>query len=213
MIFPANCHIAVFTKPPTPGRVKTRLIPALDAHGAAALHERMLVRTLETVLATGASAALWVAGDPTDRALQRCCGRFAFPMQEQVGTDLGKRMAAALRASLQAHPKVLLIGTDCPALTAAHLLDAAERLEGDTEAVFIPAQDGGYVLVGMCATSNARLDMLMQAAFEDVPWSTEKVMRVTRSRLSAQRIGWAELPPLWDVDRPEDLARWPEALR
>ncbi|TAL53313.1 TIGR04282 family arsenosugar biosynthesis glycosyltransferase [Pandoraea sp.] len=213
MAFPADSHIAVFTKPPTPGLVKTRLVPALGAHGAAALHEYLLVRTLHMVASADASASLWVAGNPADAALRACTDDFALPAHRQTGADLGGRMALALRASLGAHRRVLLIGSDCPALTAAHLREAAARLDCDTPAVFIPAEDGGYVLVGVHAPACTHLDVLLRAAFDDIPWSTEDVMRFTRERLSAKRIRWAELPPLWDVDRPEDLARLRGTLR
>lgn len=213
MAFPADSHIAVFTKPPTPGLVKTRLVPALGAHGAAALHEYLLVRTLHMVSGAGASASLWIAGNPADEALRACTDDFFLPAHRQTGDDLGQRMAAALRASLGAYRRVLLIGSDCPALTAAHLREAAAQLDHDTPAVFIPAEDGGYVLVGVHVQSGAHLDALLRAAFDDMPWSTEHVMRITRQRLTAERIRWAELPRLWDVDRPEDLARLSQTLR
>ncbi|AKJ67661.1 MAG: TIGR04282 family arsenosugar biosynthesis glycosyltransferase [Burkholderiales bacterium] len=213
MVFPADGHIAVFTKPPVPGLVKTRLVAALGAHGAAAMHEHLLVRTLRTVTGTGASASLWIAGDTADAALRACTDEFALPVHRQTGDDLGQRMAAALRASLGTYRRVLLIGSDCPVLTTAHLHEAADRLDHDTPAVFIPAEDGGYVLVGVFATPDEHLATLLHAAFHDIPWSTAHVMRITRERLAAARVHWAELPPLWDIDRPEDLTRLRDTLR
>jgi glycosyltransferase A (GT-A) superfamily protein (DUF2064 family) len=68
--------------------------------------------------------------------------------------------------------------------------------------VFVPAEDGGYVLVGLARPLDA---------FSGIPWSTPGVMAATRANLAAQRGTWRELPVLWDVDVPQDLARW-EAL-
>ena len=71
--------------------------------------------------------------------------------------------------------------------------------QGSNDAVFIPAEDGGYVLVGL-RRPQPRL-------FAGVEWGSERVMVQTRQRLSELALSWVELPPLWDVDRPADLAR------
>ena len=98
---------------------------------------------------------------------------------------------------------VVLIGTDCPVLLAAHLVAAARMLRGDgdgpNDAVFVPAEDGGYVLVGLRGPQ-PRL-------FEGIDWGSERVMAQTRERLSELGLRWVELPTLWDVDRPGDLLR------
>ncbi len=98
---------------------------------------------------------------------------------------------------------LLLIGSDCPALQPAHLVAAAKALlderQGGNDAVFIPADDGGYVLVGLRSPQ--------PRVFEGVEWGSERVMAQTRQRLSRLRLRWAELPLLWDVDRPADLVR------
>jgi rSAM/selenodomain-associated transferase 1 len=124
-----------------------------------------------------------------------CCG---VDLRSQSGADLGARMAAAFTA--HAGP-LLLIGTDCPALQAAHLAAAASALldDRDNDAVFIPVEDGGYVLVGL-RRPQARL-------FEAIDWGSERVMAQTRQRMSELGLRWAELPTLWDVDRPADLLR------
>ena len=101
----------------------------------------------------------------------------------------------------------LVIGTDCPALTPALLRQAANAL-ATHGATVVPAEDGGYVLIGM-----------RQAApqvFADVDWSTGRVMAQTRARLLEIGWRWQEFAPLWDVDRGEDLdrlnARFPESM-
>ncbi len=94
---------------------------------------------------------------------------------------------------------VLLIGTDCPALTCDHLRMAASALREGEDAVFLPAEDGGYVLVGL-RRAEARL-------FTDMPWGSAEVMAETRRRLLQCSMHWREPVLLWDVDGPEDIAR------
>ena len=97
-----------------------------------------------------------------------------------------------------ANGPVLIIGTDCPALDADRLHLAAATLR-NYDAVVIPAEDGGYVLIG--------LRKPQPALFTGMQWSTETVMAETRQRLQSLPLSWRELPTLWDIDRPEDLER------
>jgi glycosyltransferase A (GT-A) superfamily protein (DUF2064 family) len=94
----------------------------------------------------------------------------------------------------------LLIGSDCAVLTPGLLRRAAAAL-ADHDMVFVPAEDGGYVLVG--ARAGARL----APAFTGIAWSTARVMAQTREALAAAAIGMAELEPLWDIDEPADWQR------
>ena len=107
-------------------------------------------------------------------------------------------MHHAAIASLAGAPRVLFIGTDCPALTAADLRAAADALAAN-DAVLIPAEDGGYVLLGL-----NRWDAQL---FTDIEWGSDQVLSVTRARLATLNWRWRELPALWDVDRPEDYSR------
>ena len=93
----------------------------------------------------------------------------------------------------------LLIGTDCPALTATELRAAGLALAEGNDAVFIPAEDGGYVLIGL----RRPIDSL----FDGVPWGSDRVMDHTRESLRRVGLRWRELSPSWDVDRPEDADR------
>jgi glycosyltransferase A (GT-A) superfamily protein (DUF2064 family) len=92
-----------------------------------------------------------------------------------------------------------MIGTDCPALTIAHLRTAADLLRGGADAMVIPAEDGGYVLIGM--------RQAQPALFADMRWSTSDVMDETRRRLRQLGLTWQEPVTLWDVDVPGDLER------
>lgn len=202
----AICHagaelpgIAVFARAPLAGTAKTRLIPALGAAAAARLQRRLTLQALAVARrAALGRVTLWGAPDDQQRffrAVQRACG---VDLHSQSGPDLGARMAAAFAA--QAGP-LLLIGSDCPALQPAHLVAAAQILldEPPQDAVFIPAEDGGYVLVGLRCPQ--------PQLFEAIEWGSERVMAQTRHRLSGLGLSWAELPWLWDIDRPADLLR------
>lgn len=188
-------------KAPRPGTVKTRLIPLLGARRAAALHARLIEHTL-TNADVAAAGTVELHGAPADDAflLDRaaCHG---IPLIAQIGADLGERMCAALEYALhQAGCRsAILIGSDCPALTPRHLQLAQRALEKGDDAVVIPAEDGGYVLIGV-----RRVDHRL---FQGIEWSTDAVMAQTRSRL--RTLGWraAELETLWDVDRPADYER------
>lgn len=191
----------VFAKAPTPGAVKTRLIPALGEIGAAELQRQLIERTLRTAVAAGlGTAELWCAPGPEDPFFADCVKRHDIGLQAQGEGDLGMRMARALESSLATGSPGLLIGCDCPALTPVYLRAAAAALTDGNDAVLGPAEDGGYVLIGLARSPAAQL-------FEDIAWGTATVMQETRARLARGHWRWRELEPLWDVDRPEDLSR------
>jgi rSAM/selenodomain-associated transferase 1 len=193
-------QVLVFAKAPQPGQVKTRLIARLGAEGAAALHARLVGRTL-AVARTAAlgPVTLWCAPDARDPFLRACSRRYGAALAEQAPGDLGTRMAGAFEDTLAAAPAAIMVGTDCPVLTPAHLQLAGDALAQGEDAVFAPAEDGGYVLVGL-----ARFDARV---FDGIAWSTEHVMEATRRRLREMGWHWRELDTLWDVDRPADYER------
>jgi rSAM/selenodomain-associated transferase 1 len=192
--------VAVLARSPVPGRAKTRLIPLLGPAGAARLHRELVRRTIGTALAARLGpVVLWCAPDPRHpffRALQRATG---LPCRAQPDGDLGARMHAAFVADAAAGP-LLLLGTDCPPLTPAHLARASQALHAGHDAAFLPAEDGGYVLVG--------LRRPQPALFADMPWGSETVMARTRERAACLGLHVWEGQTLWDVDRPEDVARY-----
>lgn len=192
-----SVDIAIFARAPQPGATKTRLIPALGAAGAARLQRRLILNAIHNAIRIGsANITLWCAPDTQHhffRALHTHCGANVC---SQSGSDLGARMAHAF--AVHGGP-MLLIGTDCPALQTAHLARAAGLLRNGNDAVFIPAEDGGYVLVG--------LRQPQPGLFENIGWGSEQVMAQTRDRLARLGLRWTEPLTLWDVDRPADLAR------
>jgi uncharacterized protein len=194
--------VIVFAKAPVPGLAKTRLAPALGAHGAAALAERMLHHTMAQASAAGLGPIeLCAAPDSRHPALQAAAAAHGAVLTEQGDGDLGLRMHRAFTRCLSHHGRALLIGTDAPSLDAAVLQQAAVALM-DHEAVFVPALDGGYALIGQ-----RRADPRW---FSGMTWSHARVMEDTRKRLHAAGVLWAELPPVADIDEPADLAHLPE---
>jgi rSAM/selenodomain-associated transferase 1 len=188
--------VAILAKAPVPGLAKTRLIPALGADGAAALQEKLILRTVEIACAAATGpVTLWTTPDPTHAVFRQAAARFALGVARQPDGDLGARMHAAFVAQSPA----LVIGTDCPVLTSGHLTEAAAALRQSLDAVVIPAEDGGYVLIG--------LSQPQAGLFDGMTWSTDTVMAETRTRIAALGLTSREFSPLWDVDRPEDLER------
>ena len=189
-------RILVFAKAPVPGEVKTRLIPALGADGAARLAARMLEQTLEAAAAAGVGPVELCTDAPLDPPPRP--GSFAPQISLQGNGDLGERLSrAAKRVVEDVGDPLLLIGTDCPELDCIRLRAAAEAL-GDHDAVILPAADGGYVLLGL-----KRFDPLL---FSDIAWSTNRVAAETIGRI--RRLGWSLHvgETLRDVDEPDDLA-------
>jgi rSAM/selenodomain-associated transferase 1 len=195
----------VFAKAPVPGLAKTRLAPALGAIGAAALAERMLHHALAQARVAGIGPVeLCAAPDATHPGLRAAAAEHGASLSEQGSGDLGERMHRALARSLEHHPQALLIGTDAPALDAARLREAAQTLQRH-DGVFVPALDGGYVLVGQ-----RRSDA---SWFAGMTWSHAQVMADTRDRLRAAGVRWAELSPVVDIDEPADLVHLPAGWR
>lgn len=202
-----SCHIAVFSKPPIPGAVKTRLIPALGADGAASLHHRLMRYTLSVVCRAGYPRSLWIAGELAHPALLDASDDFGIGLRSQQGADLGARMKYAMQRLLPYTDAMLIVGTDCPVLKADHFAQVFKALTNGYEVAAIPAEDGGYVLIGAANGAPARREVVLNALFDDMPWSTDQVMSRTRERLRHIGASWHELPPLWDIDRPDDLVR------
>ncbi len=192
--------ILVFARAPVAGAAKTRLIPLLGAAGAAALQERLITQALAVArAATPHRLELWCAPDITHPFLQTAASACGATLRAQQGGDLGARMAHAYTATLRSAGYVIGIGTDCPALTVQHLRAAATALRDGHDAVFVPAEDGGYALIGL-ARDEPRL-------FDGIAWGGAQVMAQTRARLRELKLRWHELETLWDVDRPEDWQR------
>ena len=194
-----SVQIAIMAKAPIAGLAKTRLIPMLGASGAARLHRRLTRMTLACALdARLGEVTIWCTPDSRHRffrAMRRTAG---VDLLVQSGGDLGDRMHTASRLHCARGP-VLIVGTDCPVLCPEHLREAARALVAGDDAVFYPAEDGGYALVGLRSPQ--------PTLFADIAWSTGTVMSDTRARARAQGLRIREFETLWDVDLPEQLER------
>lgn len=201
----ARCRVVVMAKAPLPGLAKTRLIPALGADGAARLARRMLDHALHQALAAGVGEVELCATPDAAHAAFDAWRTLPLRWSDQGGGDLGQRMHHAIERALGEARTALLIGTDAPALDAAVLRAAAGALD-DHDAVFVPALDGGYALIGV---RRAAATLLLGG----VAWSTSRVMAVTRERLHAHGWRYAELGPVADIDEPADLRHLPPHWR
>ena len=198
----SRSHLIVMAKAPMPGFAKTRLIPALGADGAARLAARLLEHTLNEARAAQLDAiTLACAPDTTHAAFAAQAQQGGVALVAQGEGDLGARMQRQFeRAFERGAERVIVSGTDAPALDAAVLRRAADAL-ADSGAVFVPAADGGYALIG--------LRRVLPALFEAMPWSTRAVMTVTRERLAHVAMTHTELPVVHDIDEPADLTHLP----
>ena len=193
-------QVAVLAKAPIAGLAKTRLIPALGPQGAARLQRHFTRNAVRVAQAAALGpVTLWCAPNAQHRFFQALVRTAGVACLVQPKGDLGQRMHMAFRLHCVQGP-LLLTGTDCPPLRPAHLRRSARALLDGDDAVFYPAQDGGYVLVGLREPQ--------PALFEDMVWSTPEVMSETRKRAQALGLRVREFETLWDVDTPSDLARW-----
>ena len=194
--------VIVFAKAPVPGLAKTRLAPALGADGAARLAARMLEHAAaQAVEARVGPVEICASPEPAHPLFAQLAARHRLTLASQGEGDLGERMFRAFARVLAGQGGgALLIGTDAPALDAAMLRRAASELSRHG-AVFVPALDGGYALIGLRQAETRW--------FADMPWSTPSVMSETRKRMKAAGLDWTEFPPVADIDEPADLPHVP----
>jgi rSAM/selenodomain-associated transferase 2/rSAM/selenodomain-associated transferase 1 len=198
----APAAVAVLAKAPVPGQAKTRLAPLLGDAGAARAQRGFILRTLATARrASTGPLTLHGAQGANHRLFHLLRERWGVACLPQAEGDIGERMVSVMVGHFAntPHLPLLIVGTDCPVLTPEHLQQAADALQTH-DAVLIPAEDGGYVLIG--------LRRALPAVFQGVDWSTTRVMAQTRERLTQTGARWQELPALWDVDDPQDWTRW-----
>ena len=206
---PEPVRLAVFAKAPIPGEVKTRLNGILGPEGSAALHAGLVRHALSTAVASRVGPVeLHCSPDEHHDFFLRCAETFRVPLVAQQGKDLGERLHRAFEVAFASGSALIVIGSDCPVLRAENLREASAALRlgspfmgtgSDGRAVIIPAEDGGYVLIGLAAR--------VEGLFAGVDWGTDAVLRQTRVRFANAGVRCVELPPLWDIDRPEDYAR------
>jgi uncharacterized protein len=194
-------HIIIFAKAPVPGNVKTRMIPALGAEGAAMLHMALVERAITTAKRASKSIELCCTPDSEHAFFEDMQEEFDLALTSQVEGDLGARMHAALTRALDPrdeHTHVVLIGADAASLSPNDLKAADAALKTHDIAI-APAEDGGYVLIAA--------KRVAPTMFRDIDWGQEHVFAQQTRALSDANLSLATLGMQWDVDRPQDLDR------
>jgi rSAM/selenodomain-associated transferase 1 len=199
-------HLLIFAREPVLGRVKTRLAADIGPKAALATYRELLALTAAAVAASQVPATVWLAEAPAESTLGPLSSAArpewpGLPWQVQPAADsLGGRMAHAFTEAFAAGAgRVVIIGTDCPGLTADLLRQAFGQL-ATHDLVVGPAADGGYYLLGM--------NELHASLFADKQWSTANVLPATLADAEHLGLRVAQLPTLADVDSAADLAAW-----
>lgn len=196
-------QLLVFAREPVLGRVKTRLAADIGPAAALAAYRELLALTEAAVAAARMPATVWLAeapAPPADPARPRpeWPGR-PWRVQPAAGS-LGERLAHAFADAFGAGAaRVVVIGTDCPGLSAELLREAFDHLTAH-DLVVGPAADGGYYLLGLRAPH--------PALFANKAWSTATVLPDTLADAARLGLRVARLPTLTDVDSARDLAAW-----
>jgi len=199
MLYP-DAKLILFSRAPEAGKVKTRLIPALGKQGAAELQQRMSRHIIDQVFqAQFSHIEIQCQPDSKHPFFLHLLTDYCVELNPQKGEDLGKKMAHAMQQALLQYKYVIIIGTDAPVLNNSYMEQAFQKLQSGIDIVLGPAEDGGYVLIGL---SRFEADI-----FNGIDWSTERVLQQTRERIQQANMSYHELSTLWDVDRPADLAR------
>ena len=193
--------LMVFCKAPVAGRVKTRLMTKLSAEQAMQVHIELAQRTLQ--LATQhhlCPVQLWCTPTTDHVFFTTSAQTYQVTLMQQQGVDLGQRMNNAFCRAFDSYSRALIVGCDCPSLTEQDLEAALTALNQTSQCVLAPAEDGGYVLIG--------LSQPQPKLFDNMPWGTKRVLEQTRARIKHANLRHQELKQQWDVDTPEDLARY-----
>jgi rSAM/selenodomain-associated transferase 1 len=190
--------VVVFARWPAPGRVKTRLAPALSAGPACDLHVAMLKDTLAAVRGAGADRRVLCWADaPPDAQPSAVPGSEGCEWRSQGEGALGERLERAVATLMARGGRIVVTGSDAPELTSA-ALDRAFAALATFDLVIGPTSDGGYYLIGLSRSASG--------LFQDVAWSTPHARHDTLRAARALGLSVETLAPLADVDTGADLA-------
>lgn len=193
--------LLVFTRAPIPGQTKTRLIPCLGAQGAAEFHQTVLrLMLVEAKASDFATVEIWSTTENIHPFLKQCASDYSCVLNIQQGHDLGERMHNATKARLEDNEFVVIIGSDCPAITTDILNQAYQSLANGKDAVLGFAKDGGYYLIGL---KTPQLEI-----FQNITWGEADVAQITRQKFARLKLDFLGLVELNDIDTPEDYQRY-----
>jgi rSAM/selenodomain-associated transferase 1 len=196
-----NPAVAVMAKVPGAAPVKSRLHGPLTAEQATLLYRCFLLDRLDGLCAVPGIDRVVAFTPAAERDTMGALAPPGFRLVPQTGSDLGERLANVLGGLLaEGHPGALAVDSDSPTLPMAYVSEAVRLVAEDAaDLVLGPSDDGGYYLVGLRAPQ--------PALFQDVPWSTAAVLRVTLAKARALGLRTHLLPPWFDVDTEADLRR------
>lgn len=188
--------LIVFLKNPDSENVKTRLAKETGQKVARKVYEKLVKHTLKESFKSEAKVHVFFSGGIPEGKNFGDASVF-----QQSGEDLGERMKNAFRDVLNlGFKKAVIIGSDCPEITAAHINQALCALD-IADVVIGPADDGGYYLLGMSTLHNG--------LFENKNWSTNSVLADTIVDFRALGLDYVQLPGLTDIDTIEDYHKFP----
>jgi len=192
--------VAIMAKAPRAGEVKTRLCPPLSLADAAQLYRCFLLDKIDQVRALRTAGRALAYTPAEARAFFEGVAP-GFVLVPQRGADLGDRLVNSLGELLDSgHRGALAIDSDTPTLPLGFLEQALDLVTApDIDVVLGPTEDGGYYLIGFRT--------LHPELFEAMAWSTSEVLPETIRRANAKGLRLACLPPWYDIDTPNDLAR------
>jgi len=200
-MFYEDSVILLFAKAPVAGRVNTRLIDDIGVQAATELQHDLIHHRLSMLAeANLCDVCLLCAPDQQHETFLSCKKQYPITLHQQLGENLGARMFNGIDDALQKYKYCIVIGTDAPALDAQKIKQAVEALHDGTEVVFVPAEDGGYVLVAM--------RQAYQFLFENISWGSAQVMQQSRDMLDKNKVSFKELACCWDVDELADYQRY-----
>lgn len=188
-----------------PKFAKTRLIPAVGEEAAAEISKQLTELALKTIREHTKSHSSTVTMihyyAPQDLPLEAMQAwlrpTINETLRQQSPGDLGDRLISSFKSSFaEGAAKVIVIGSDCPGITADLLTDAFKALDR-ADVVIGPAVDGGYYLLGM--------KRLHESLFSQIPWSTSSVHERTCAAAERERLSLISLQTLRDIDTEEDL--------
>lgn len=190
--------VALFVRVPIPGRVKTRLASALGNDGACGLYQAMVADVLFTVKNSGIPIYLFHDGTYSSELPDEWV-QASSKVVAQTGDSIGERMTAAFEHCFANNiGQVILVGSDIPGLDSRVMLSASTALASHDMAI-APAHDGGYCLIAL------KRKTYQSSIFENIPWSTDQVLRATLERCGEYKLNVKLLSTLQDIDTIDDI--------
>ncbi len=198
--------ILLYAKAPLPGKVNTRLIPSTGIQVATRLQYNLLHQRLSSLTTLPiCNVVLMCAPDCHHPCFCHCGDVYQLPLITQSGADLGQRMANGILQALATKSYVVVIGTDAPSLTRAAIEHSIQQLhQPSTDVVINPAEDGGYVLIGLTQNTQAVLPTI----FTGIDWGSGKVLQQTCKKIKLAGLHYKQMPTYWDIDSYADYQRY-----